>query len=56
MSASKLRPPILLHWLTKSEVGVGGMAVEVEPSQQFSFTLCCRVTDGGRRTVSESGV
>ena len=29
-----------------SEVDVGGMAVEVEPSQQYSFTFCCHVTDG----------
>jgi len=31
-----------------SEVGVGGMAVESEPSHQHSVTFCCCVTDGNR--------
>ena len=28
--------PILLYWPTISEADVGGMAVEVEPSRQYS--------------------
>jgi len=32
-----------------SEEDAGGMAIEVEPSHQYSF--CCRVTDGSRRAV-----
>jgi len=31
-----------------SEAGVGGMAVEFEPSHQYSITFCCCVTDGSR--------
>ena len=31
-----------------SEVDVGGIAVEVEPSHQYPVTFCCRVTDGSR--------
>jgi len=27
-----------------SEVDAGGMAVEVEPSSQYSITFCCHVT------------
>jgi len=27
------------------------MAVEVEPSYQYSITLCCPVTDGSREAV-----
>jgi len=33
------------------EADGGGMAVEVEPSQQFSITLCYHVTDGSRGAV-----
>ena len=31
-----------------SEADVGGLAVEVEPSHQYSPTFCCCVTDGSR--------
>ena len=47
--APKVRPPVLLHWLTISKVDVGGVAVEAEPSHQYFFTCCCCVTDGSRR-------
>jgi len=32
MAALKVMPPILLCWPTTSELDVGGMAVETEPS------------------------
>ena len=31
-----------------SEVDVGGIAVEAEPSHQYPITFCCCVTDGNR--------
>ena len=34
-----------------SDVDVGGMAVEAEPSQQYSVTCCCGATDGSRGAV-----
>ena len=34
-----------------SEVDVGGMAVEVEPSHQYSIPFCCCVTGGSRGAV-----
>jgi len=34
-----------------SEADVGGMAVEVELSQQYSIAYCCCVTDGSRGAV-----
>ena len=40
-------PPILLCWPMISEVDAGGMAIEGEPSHQYSVTCCC-VTDGSR--------
>jgi len=39
-----------------SDVDVGGIAVEVEPSCQYSFTFCCCVTDGSRGAVQQNGV
>ena len=33
----KLISPILLCWFTTSELDVGGVAVEVEPSHQYSL-------------------
>ena len=44
----KVMPPVLLCWLTTSEEDVGGMAVDAEPSQQYSILFCCQVTDGRR--------
>ena len=43
-AAPKVTPPILLYWPTTSEVDAGGMEVEVEPSHQYSITLCCCTT------------
>jgi len=31
-----------------SEADGGGMAVEVEPSHQYSLRFCCHVPDGSR--------
>ena len=45
------KPPIVLHWIMTSEAGVSGMAVEVEPSQQYSIKFCHRITDGSRGAV-----
>ena len=39
-----------------SDVDVGGIAVEVEPSCQYSITFCCCVTDGSRGAVQQNGV
>ena len=47
-AALKVMPPILLYWPTVSEVDVGDMAIEVEPSHQYSLTYCCCVSDGSR--------
>ena len=47
-AAPKTRPPILLCWPMVSEADVGGMAVGVEPSCQYSITFCFCVTDGNR--------
>ena len=55
-AALKVIPPILLCWPTTSNADVGGMAVEVEPSCQYSITLCCCVTDGSRGAVWRNGV
>ena len=38
------------------EADVGGMAVEVEPSHQYSFIFCCCVTNRSRRAVRKNGV
>lgn len=34
-----------------SQADVGGMAVKVEPSNQYSLTFCCCVKDGSRGEV-----
>ena len=54
-AALKLMPPISSHWPTTSEADVGGMAVEAEPSHQYSITICCCVTDGSRGALWQSG-
>jgi len=46
--APKLMPSILLCWPTTSEADVGDMAVEVEPSHQYSVKFCCCATDDSR--------
>jgi len=38
-AAPKVMTPILLSWLTISRIHVGGMAVEGEPSCQYSITF-----------------
>ena len=55
-AALKVMPPILLYLPTISEVDVGGMAVAVEPSHQYSVTCRCCVTDGSRGAVWQNGV
>ena len=55
-ATSKLMPPILLCWPTTSEVNVVDMAVEVEPSRQYSVKFCCRATDDSRGAVWQNGV
>ena len=47
----KLMPTILLCWLTTSEANIVDMAVEVEPSRQYSVKFCCRATDDSRGAV-----
>jgi len=54
-AALKVTPPTLLHWHKKSEMVVGGLAVETEPSHQYSIACCCRVTDGSRGAVRQNG-
>jgi len=49
-------PPILFYWPMTSEAGVGAMAVEAEPSQQYSITLSCHVTDGSRGAVWQNNI
>ena len=54
MTASpKVMPSILLSCPTTSEMEVGAMAVEFEPSHQYPITFCCRVPDGSRRAVDK---
>ena len=50
-AAPKVMPPILLCWPTTSEADVGGMAVEVDPSRQYSVEFFCRATDDSRGAV-----
>ena len=52
----KVMPPILWCCPTISEVDVGGMAVEVEPSYQYSIIFCCYVTDGSRGAAWQNGI
>jgi len=49
--ALKLMPPVLVWWPTMLEADVGDMAVEVEPSCQYSVKFCCRATDDSRGAV-----
>ena len=49
-AAPKVMPLTLLCWPMMSEVGVGDMAVQVEPPHQYPIT-CCLVTDGSRGAV-----
>jgi len=45
-AVEKVMPPILLCWLTISKAGGGDMAVEVEPSHQYSITSWCHGSKG----------
>jgi len=49
-------PPTLLYRPLTSEADVGGTAIEVKPSHQYSSTLCCHVTFGSRRAVWENSI
>ena len=40
----------------KLEANLGGMAIEVEPSHQYSIKFCCCVTDGSRGAVWHNSV
>jgi len=55
-AALKVMPPILLCRLPVSEVDVGDMAVEIEPSQKYSITVCCHETDGSRGEIWQNGI
>jgi len=55
-AALKLMPPILLCWPMTSEANVVDMAVEVEPSRQYSVKFCCRVTGDSRGAVWQNGI
>ena len=47
-AAPKVMVPILLCWSMMSEVDVGDMAVEVEPSHQYPTPCGSHMTDGSR--------
>ena len=51
-AAPKLMPYILLRWFNTSEADVGGIAVGVEFSHQYSVTCCCHATDGSRNKMA----
>jgi len=48
--------PILLCWPRTSEADVGDMAVETEPSRQYSVIFCCHATRDSRGAVWQNGV
>jgi len=50
-AAPKLMSPILLCWPTMSEANVVDMAVEVEPSRQYSVKFRCHATDDSTGAV-----
>ena len=50
-TAPKVMPLILLSWPMTSEVDVVGIAVDSDPSHQYSITFCCHVTDGNREAA-----
>ena len=52
-AALKTMLAILLYW-PMSEVDVGGMAVEAEPSHQYCITFCCHATGGCRGVGSQT--
>ena len=42
---------VLAHNISK--VSIGGIAIEAEPSHQYSIMLCCCVTDGSRGILTK---
>ena len=56
MVAPKVMPLVLLCWPITSEVDGGSMAVEVEPSCQYSITFFCCATNGSRGAVWQNGL
>jgi len=50
-AALRVMPPILWSVLAMSEADVSSMAVEDEPSHQYSIKFCCCVTGGSRGAV-----
>lgn len=55
-AAPKVMPSTLLYCPTMSEVDIGIMAVEVEPSHQYSVKFCYHETDGKQRGSLQSGI
>jgi len=55
-AAPKVVPPVLFYWSTMSEVDGGGMAVQTEPSHQYSITFDCHGTDSSRRASLQNGI
>ena len=49
-AALKVMPPILFFSPVMSETD-GGMAVEIQPSHQYTIAFCCCETDGSREAV-----
>ena len=56
MAVLKVMLPILLCWLTVSEVDISSMAIQVGSSHKYSSTLCCPSTDGSRRAVWQNSI
>jgi hypothetical protein len=56
-AAPKLMRPLLLCWPTTSEADVGDIAVEIEPSRQYSVNFFfCRATVDSREASVQNGV
>jgi len=53
--APEVMSPSLLYWPTTPKGDVGSMAVDAEPSQQYSITFCCSVTES-RRGVWQNSI
>ena len=47
---------LYFFWPMTLEADVDGVAVEVEPSWQYSVTFWCHVTDGSRGAVWQEGI
>jgi len=52
----KLMPAVLWWWPTTTEADVGGKAVEVEPSHQYSITFSCHMTAVSREALWQNGI